>query len=42
MFNEIVGQIKKIELESPHSVSIPGAIKSWESMHLDHGKLDFE
>ena len=38
----IENNIKKIELESPHSVTIPGAIKSWESMHLDHGKLDFE
>ena len=38
----IKNNIKKIELESPHSVTIPGAIKSWESMHLDYGKLDFE
>ena len=38
----IENNIKKIELESPHSVTVPGAIKSWESMHLDHGKLDFE
>ena len=35
----IENNIKKIELKSPHSVTVTGAIKSWESMHLDHGQL---
>ena len=34
--------IKKIEITSPHSVTIPGAVHAWHSMHEKFGKLDFE
>ena len=35
-------KIEKIETTSPHSVTIPGAIHAWYSMHQKFGKLDFE
>ncbi len=34
--------ISKIELTSPHSVTIPGAVHAWHTMHKKFGKLDFE
>ena len=34
--------INKIELTSPHSVTIPGSVHAWYSMHQKFGKLDFE
>ena len=34
--------IKKIELTSPHSVTIPGSINAWYDMHKQFGKLEFE
>jgi len=34
--------INKIETTSPHSVTIPGAIHAWYSMHQKFGHLDFE
>ena len=33
--------IDKIETTSPHSVTIPGAIHAWYSMHQKYGYLDF-
>ena len=35
-------QINKIELTSPHSVTIPGAVHAWCSMHEKYGALDLE
>ena len=35
-------KIESIHLESPHSVTVPGAINAWGDMHKDYGKLDFE
>ncbi len=35
-------KIKKIDLTSPHSVTIPGAVHAWCSMHEKYGKLDLE
>ena len=35
-------KIKKIETTSPHSVTIPGSVHAWHSMHQKFGKLDFE
>jgi len=35
-------KIDKIDLLSPHSVTIPGAVKAWYEMHKKFGKLDFE
>mgnify|MGYP001252234429 CR=1 FL=1 len=35
-------KINKIELTSPHSVTIPGAVHAWCSMHDKYGKLDLE
>ncbi len=35
-------KLQKVELESPHSVTIPGAVHAWSTMHSKHGKLDFE
>ena len=34
--------IKKISPTSPHSVTIPGAVHAWYTMHQKFGKLDFE
>ena len=34
--------ITEIGLLSPHSVTIPGAVHAWHSMHQKYGKLDFE
>tara|TARA_Y100000590_G_scaffold272890_1_gene306401 strand:- start:2950 stop:4536 length:1587 start_codon:yes stop_codon:yes gene_type:complete len=34
--------IKKIETTSPHSITIPGAVHAWHTMHKKFGKLDFE
>ena len=34
--------IEKINLTSPHSVTIPGALHAWKKIHDDFGKLDFE
>ena len=39
-FNE--NKIDKIDLNSPHSVTIPGSIDAWYTMHQRFGKLDFE
>ena len=38
----INNKINKIELTSPHSVTIPGSVHAWCSMHDKYGKLDFE
>ena len=35
-------KINKIELTSPHSVTIPGAVHAWYTMHQKFGKLDFK
>ena len=34
--------IKSIGLESPHSVTIPGAIHAWATIHKEYGKLDLK
>ncbi len=34
--------IDKIGLTSPHSVTIPGAVHAWETIHKEFGKLEFE
>ena len=34
--------IKNIDLTSPHSVTVPGAVNAWYSMHKKYGKLDFK
>ena len=35
-------KINKIETSSPHSVTIPGAVHAWYSMHQKYGNLDFK
>ena len=35
-------KIDKISITSPHSVTIPGSVHAWYSMHNKFGKLDFE
>ena len=35
-------RIKNIDLCSPHSVTIPGSVHAWCSIHEKYGKLDFE
>ena len=34
--------IKKIGLTSPHSVTIPGSVHAWCSMHKKYGNLDMQ
>ncbi len=34
--------ITSIQQQSPHSVTVPGAIDAWTQLHRDHGRLDFE
>jgi len=34
--------ITSIEQQSPHSVTVPGAIDAWSQLHRDHGRLDLE
>ena len=38
----IKNNINKIDLTSPHSVTIPGAVHAWCSMHEKYGKLDLQ
>ncbi len=38
----IKNKINNISINSPHSVTIPGAVHAWHSMHQKFGKLDFE
>ena len=38
----IKNKINKIELNSAHSVTIPGSVHAWCSMHEKYGKLDLE
>ena len=38
----IKNKINNISVHSPHSVTIPGAVHAWYSMHQKYGKLDFE
>ena len=38
----INNKINKIGLDSPHSVTIPGAVHAWSTIHNDHGNLEFE
>jgi len=35
-------KIKQIETTSPHSVTIPGAVHAWHSMHQKFGYIDFQ
>ena len=35
-------KINQISTTSPHSVTVPGAVHAWYSMHQKFGKLDFE
>ena len=35
-------KINKIGITSPHSVTIPGAVHAWYSMHQKFGNLDFQ
>ena len=38
----IDNKISNIELTSPHSVTIPGSVHAWCSMHKKYGKMDLE
>ncbi|PPR45353.1 MAG: putative gamma-glutamyltransferase YwrD [Alphaproteobacteria bacterium MarineAlpha5_Bin8] len=38
----IKNKINNISVDSPHSVTIPGAVHAWCSMHEKYGKLNFE
>ncbi|MEL7067893.1 MAG: gamma-glutamyltransferase [Cyanobacteria bacterium J06581_3] len=33
--------MKQISLQSPHSVTVPGAVDAWCQLHNDYGKKDF-
>ncbi len=33
--------MKQISLQSPHSVTVPGAVDAWCKLHADHGRKDF-
>lgn len=33
--------IESIEQQSPHAVTVPGAVDAWASLNADHGRLDF-
>jgi gamma-glutamyltranspeptidase/glutathione hydrolase len=33
--------IRSIDLQSPHSVTVPGAVDAWATLLADHGRLDF-
>ncbi|MGC1217295.1 MAG: gamma-glutamyltransferase [Phormidesmis sp.] len=33
--------MKQISLQSPHSVTVPGAVDAWCQLHTDYGKKDF-
>ncbi len=34
--------ISNIDIQSPHSVTIPGAIDAWETLLRDHGSIDLD
>ena len=38
----IKNKINKIDLSSPHSVTVPGSVHAWCSMHEKYGKLELE
>ena len=42
IIKSLLGIFDKIELTSPHSVTIPGSVHAWHSMHQKFGKLEFE
>lgn len=33
--------ISSIEVQTPHAVSVPGAVDAWVRLHADHGSKDF-
>ncbi|MFM2421655.1 MAG: gamma-glutamyltransferase, partial [Pseudomonadota bacterium] len=33
--------ISKIEVQTPHAATVPGAVDAWETLNRDHGKLPF-
>jgi gamma-glutamyltranspeptidase/glutathione hydrolase len=35
-------KINQIDIDSPHSVTIPGSVHAWYSMHQKFGSLDFQ
>jgi len=34
-------KISRIESTSPHSVTVPGAVKAWEALHMRFGSMDW-
>jgi gamma-glutamyltranspeptidase/glutathione hydrolase len=34
--------ISEIERQSPHAVTVPGAVDAWLTLHADHGRLPFD